>query len=183
MILVTLGNDGKIGRAHAHYLSLQQVFPSVLMHDLGCFCNSKSPVQRMASKSKTTGSQVSCYKKLKILVAEDNLVNQKVIIRLLDRLGASNVELADNGEIAVNLEAEKSFDIVFMDMQMPVMDGIEACKRIVSRTDKPPKVIFLSANVLDDYESMCAETGASYYMTKPCTLVDLRSMLEKLVMK
>lgn len=65
---------------------------------------------------------------------------------------------------------------------MPVMGGIEACKRIVARSSKtPPKVVFLSAHVMDDYQSMCLENGATDYMTKPITLEDLRRKLEQLM--
>lgn len=64
---------------------------------------------------------------------------------------------------------------------MPVMGGIEACERIVARSKTPPKVVFLSAHVMDDYQTMCQEHGATDYMTKPITLADLRKKLEQLM--
>ena len=175
--LVTFGHDAKISGTQSHYESLTRCFPVVLMQELRNLCNSKTP--RPSTSKRETAAKVS-YERLKILVAEDNVVNQKVITRLLGRIGAPNVQIADNGQIAVDLEAETHFDIVFMDMQMPELNGVEACKRISARSATPPKVVFLSANVMDDHEALCAETGATDYLTKPCTLVDLRKMMEKL---
>jgi len=116
------------------------------------------------------------------------VVNQKVITRLLERLGAQYIDIAEDGKIAVNLASTGAYDLIFMDMQMPVMDGIEACKHIMkARTLQPlqksPKVVFLSANVLNDYESLLSETGATDYLTKPCALTDLRAMMEKICVK
>ena len=59
--------------------------------------------------------------RLKILCAEDNLVNQKILMRMLKRLGVADIEVVENGKLCVEREAEKAFDIVLMDMQMPVM--------------------------------------------------------------
>lgn len=200
-ILLSFGPDGNIGRSKLHYQSLTEVFPSVLMQQLIDLCDAKAPTKaslmRRPSRRLSTISSLSLssYEELKVLVAEDNKVNQKVFLRLLERIGVSNVQIVSNGQDAVDLEAKQAFDIIFMDIQMPVMDGMEACKRIMARyppaasnasnatniategSRQPPQVIFLSANVMDDYEAMCIENGAADYMTKPCTLQDLRQKL------
>ena len=198
-ILITFGPKGKISQSHCHYHSLVQVFPSVLMQQMVTLCktnnagHSPNTSQRDAASAAAEAQGISetsirstRLEQLNILVAEDNLVNQKVMRRLLKRIGISNIQVAENGQIAVDLESQESFDVIFMDVQMPVMGGIESCNRIVSRpndTDdkRPvPKIIFLSAHVMDDYQTMCMENGATDYMTKPCTLKGLQEMLEKL---
>lgn len=192
-VLVTFGGGGKIARSQIHYQSLVQVFPSVLMQQLINLCDNRRPSMTQSEQlAAALKSNTSNYEQLKVMVAEDNLVNQKVLSRILQRLGISGVQLASNGQIAVDLEANESFDIIFMDIQMPVMDGIEACKRIMARYAKeedtgivpsspPPKIVFLSAQVSDDYLSMCSDSGAVDYMTKPCTLKDVREKLALLI--
>ena len=124
------------------------------------------------------------FEGLKILVAEDNLVNQKVMNRMLERLGVTEVTLADNGQIAVDITAKESFDVVFMDMQMPVMDGLQATRIIKERKESASqKVIFLTAHTPDDFEAICRKNGAEDFLSKPCTINDLRACLQKLVEK
>lgn len=211
-ILITFGPNGNVDSSQIHYQSLAQVFPSAFMQQLIKFSEDKTPSIDASSRSRVLDSSARsigvshrtsavAYEKLNVLVADDNLVNQKVLSRLLERLGVlkKNIQLASNGQEAVDLEAESPYHIVFMDIQMPVMDGTDACKRIIARHEtladndegvpnevstskkKPrPKIVFLSAHVLDDYQSMCRESGATDYMTKPCTLQDLRVKLAKL---
>ena len=213
-ILVTFGSSTtrgeKIDRSQIHYPSLTQVFPSVLAQQLIQLCDHKDPSKKKFSRrrssiklqSTTTATTSISYPNLNVLVAEDNLVNQKVLKRLLQRLGVSKIQVVSNGQQAVDLEAQESFDIIFMDIQMPVMDGIEACEAIMAKykdivvddnnsndnnsnnssnnnksTKQAPQIVFLSAHVLDDIKSMCIDHGATDYMTKPCTLQDLREKL------
>jgi len=203
-ILVTFGPSGKIDRSQIHYQSLMQVFPSVLMRQLiNLSVGKEASLQRLDSSIRTTASSNNfSLEQLKVMVAEDNKVNQKVLSRLLERLGVAVVKVVSNGKLAVDLEAQESFDVIFMDIQMPVMDGIEACKQIMARYNKdakkdadntedtkinpqppPPKIIFLSAHVLGDYETMRIENGATDYMTKPCTLRDIREKLSRIAEK
>lgn len=182
--LVTFGPEGKISRAQAHYQSLSRVFPSVLMQEIDSLSNLNRPSRRMVQPRKVIEEEATGpigFDGLKILVAEDNLVNQKVMRRLLQRLGVTDVQVAENGKVAVEKEAAESFDLVFMDIQMPVMDGMEACKLIAARSDVPPKLIFLSAHVMADHQSFCAAHGATDYMTKPVTIDDMRKQLEQLM--
>jgi CheY-like chemotaxis protein len=91
-------------------------------------------VSLLPSKSTPSQAKENPYEKIKVLIAEDNLINQKVLNRMLTRLGLKLVDIVDNGRKAVDLCAEKQFDIIFMDLQMPVMDGLEATRLIVNRS-------------------------------------------------
>jgi CheY-like chemotaxis protein len=96
-------------------------------------------------------------------------MNQRIQLHVLKRLDIENVDVVDNGQEAVDKEAEKVYDVVLMDMQMPVMDGIDACQRIVGRKDGHwiPQVIFVTAQVSNGFESECFKAGASGLIPKP----------------
>ena len=110
---------------------------------------------------------------LRVLVAEDNVVNQKVVLRLLERLGVT-AELAADGAQALDAlrrahDRGRPFDAVLMDLQMPVLDGLEATRRL--RADLPadaqPTVIALTANAMEGDRQRCLDAGADDYLTKP----------------
>ena len=121
----------------------------------------------------------------RVLVAEDNLVNQKVVLRTLARLGIE-ARVVDNGADALAVLSESAasdpFDIVLMDVQMPVMDGLEATRRI--RSDLPadvqPVVVALTANALEGDREECLASGADAYLSKPFRLEDLQGALQTL---
>lgn len=117
-VLVSFGPEGKIKRAQAHYQSLELVFPSVMMQEFDSLCNLHRPVRRLVSRKFEEGRDIVTFEGLNILVAEDNKVNQKVIKRLLERLGITKVQIAENGQVAVDREAAECFDVVFMDIQV-----------------------------------------------------------------
>ena len=114
---------------------------------------------------------------LNILVAEDNAVNQMVMNSILTNLGAS-VTIAGNGQIAID-EVENgltSFDLILMDMQMPVMDGLEAA-RVLKQTNIP--IVALTANAMKQERDMCFEAGMSDYLTKPIDTPLMISVIHK----
>jgi signal transduction histidine kinase/CheY-like chemotaxis protein len=115
----------------------------------------------------------------KVLLVEDNIVNQKVATRFLETLGYT-VQLACNGQEALRLFAEQAFDVVLMDLQMPVMGGIEATHRIrtLPGGERVP-IVALTANAMRGEEERCAAEGMDGYLTKPITLAQLRDMLSK----
>ncbi|CAH0339322.1 ATP-binding protein [Rhizobium sp. CECT 9324] len=116
--------------------------------------------------------------RLKILLVEDNRVNQIVATRFLARLG-QDVEVANDGAEAVAIARQQKFDLVLMDMQMPVMDGIEATRRIIA--ERGPSVetpiIAMTANASDDDRRRCLDAGMSGFESKPVTLERLRKMI------
>ena len=117
----------------------------------------------------------------RILVAEDNLVNQQVIKGLLGHLGAT-VTVADNGELALDQYRQGEFDLVFMDCQMPVMDGFEASRRIRAWEQNEPgcnpvPIVALTANALAGDRDACLAAGMSDYLAKPITMTSLAKSL------
>ncbi|HFD32236.1 MAG TPA: response regulator [Gammaproteobacteria bacterium] len=100
-----------------------------------------------------------------ILVVEDNAVNQELIRMYLEKMGA-RVSCVDNGSIAVSLAKDHTYDLIYMDMQMPVMSGIEAVTILRNNNYKQP-IVMLTANATADNKSECIEAGANDFVTKP----------------
>jgi CheY-like chemotaxis protein len=103
-----------------------------------------------------------------VLVVEDNLTNQRVIGLLLGKMGCS-VVLAGDGAQAVQLCRHQRFDVVFMDMQMPVMDGLEATRllRQLPGANARVPIIALTANALEEDRQRCIDAGMSGFLAKP----------------
>jgi CheY-like chemotaxis protein/signal transduction histidine kinase len=105
---------------------------------------------------------------LRVLVAEDNLTNQRVLREQLAALGHT-FEVVDDGAAAVRALETGRFDAILMDLQMPVMDGLDATRAIVKRWPAParPRIIAVTANALRGDREMCLEAGMDDYLTKP----------------
>ncbi|KAI9144027.1 hypothetical protein BKA69DRAFT_1122678 [Paraphysoderma sedebokerense] len=144
---------------------------------------------------------------LKILLAEDNLVNQTVFRTMMSKLGYT-IDIAENGKVAVDMCMKKSYDIIFMDMRMPVMDGLEATRRIRScyssfdslntmcESEEPilnpefiaapkplfrPVIIGLSADVMPENQNEGLEAGMDMYFPKPLSKIKLLEVLDQIV--
>ncbi|CAN5395536.1 hypothetical protein BH10PSE17_BH10PSE17_09900 [soil metagenome] len=105
---------------------------------------------------------------LRILLAEDNVVNQKLAMRLLKQMGY-RADLASNGVEAVESVERQRYDVVLMDVQMPEMDGLEATRRIVARwpADSRPRIVAMTANAMQGDREECLAAGMDDYVTKP----------------
>ena len=121
------------------------------------------------------------YGQMKILVVEDNVVNQKVAQGLLKKLGAACDVVGDGLEAIKALEMI-NYDLVFMDMQMPVMDGLEATEHIRSGRSKlvnnKVPIIAMTANAMEEDRRACLEAGMNDYMSKPIDVDKLSNMLQ-----
>ncbi len=116
---------------------------------------------------------------LTILLAEDNLVNQRVAIQNLRRLGPHDVVVVSDGLAAANAAQSRAFDLILMDIQMPGMDGLEATRHL-RRTlpvGRQPYIVALTANALSGDRERCLEAGMDAYIAKPFALEDLRRVL------
>jgi signal transduction histidine kinase/DNA-binding response OmpR family regulator/putative methionine-R-sulfoxide reductase with GAF domain len=104
---------------------------------------------------------------LRILLAEDNAVNQKLAMRLLERMGY-DADLAQNGLEAIDAVARSTYDVVLMDVQMPELDGLEATRRIRGRwPDAGPHIVAMTANALEGDRESCLAAGMDDYVAKP----------------
>jgi PAS domain S-box-containing protein len=108
---------------------------------------------------------------LRILLAEDNIVNQRLAARLLEKMG-HEVTIAGNGEIALQLCIAQEFDLVAMDMQMPIMDGLEATEAIRTRekiSGRHLPIVAMTANAFEEDRQRCRRAGMDGYIAKPIT--------------
>jgi CheY-like chemotaxis protein len=119
---------------------------------------------------------------LHILLAEDNRVNQKVATRLLEKLGYE-IDVAENGRIAIEALEKQPYDVVLMDIQMPEMDGVEATKAIRSQwpADEQPRIIALTAHALEGDREHYLAQGMDDYISKPIQIDKLIESLYKCV--
>jgi len=111
---------------------------------------------------------------LRILLAEDNVVNQKLAMRLLQQMGY-RADLASNGVEAIESVARQPYDVVLMDVQMPEMDGLEASREITRRWPhrQRPRIVAMTANAMQGDREACLEAGMDDYLTKPIRIDQL----------
>ena len=118
----------------------------------------------------------------KVLLVEDNPVNQMVCSKLLKHLGVF-VDIASNGMEAVDLitEEQRSYDMILMDCQMPVMDGFEATKCIrrweKDNNQQPSRIVALTAHTLPEHVEQCIEAGMDEHLSKPVNVAELKAVL------
>lgn len=116
--------------------------------------------------------------KLRILVVEDNKINQIVVSSLLQKIGISAVDIAEDGLMALQQLELKNYDVIFMDMQMPGMDGLTATRRIRERLkSRPLLIIAMTANAFEEDRKRCLEAGMDDFMVKPFNQEDLERVL------
>lgn len=115
---------------------------------------------------------------LNILIAEDNLINQKLAMWVLNKLGY-DPQIANNGREAIEMQIEKSFDVILMDILMPEMSGLEATSIIRKSLLVQPQIIAITANALDKDRVECLKAGMDNYISKPFKLEVLMEVLSK----
>ncbi|WP_054956884.1 response regulator [Paenibacillus dakarensis] len=116
-----------------------------------------------------------------VLVADDHPINRKLILSMLDKIGLS-ADIAEDGDQAVKLVKEgHHYDIIFMDLQMPVMDGLEATGLIREQEPhgKRSVIVAMTANVMGDIQTRCLEAGMDDYISKPVKIDDIKQLLSK----
>jgi PAS domain S-box-containing protein len=116
---------------------------------------------------------------LRVMVVEDNFINQKVAVRMLDRLGLT-ADVAGNGREAVRMYESRQHDVIFMDCQMPEMDGYEATRQIrqIEISGRRPAIVAMTAEAMTGARETCLAAGMDDYISKPIKMEDLAGALD-----
>lgn len=148
---------------------------------LDLFTNIEQPKKSVGPKKFTLDSEMADRFPFDILIAEDNKVNQKFTLRVLQKLGYQ-AEIVANGEEAVDAVDKKHFDIIFMDIQMPGMDGVQATKEIIRKYgDDRPRIIALTAHAMAGDREKYLHEGMDDYISKPVQLEELVKVIQRSV--
>jgi signal transduction histidine kinase/DNA-binding response OmpR family regulator len=115
---------------------------------------------------------------MNILIAEDNLVNQKLAKHILTKMGYAP-DIANNGHEVLQAMTTRQYDLVFMDVQMPEMDGIETTQFIREHLEFQPVIIAMTANAMPEDRELCLNAGMDDYLSKPMKIADMMDILEK----
>ena len=115
---------------------------------------------------------------LRLLIAEDNPVNQRVATRMLLKLGYQ-ADVVENGRLAVEAVQRQAYDVIFMDVQMPELDGLEAARRIKARPGPAPWIVALTAHALEHDRQQCLAAGMNDFLSKPVQLNELTAALDR----
>jgi two-component system, sensor histidine kinase and response regulator len=120
---------------------------------------------------------------LRILLAEDNIMNQHLISRLLEKMG-HHVTTVSDGQMALHLSGQQQFDLVAMDMQMPVMDGVEATEKIRTREKQSGQhlpIVAMTANAFEEDRQRCERAGMDGYVAKPLNSKTIAAEIDRVM--
>jgi len=159
-------NEGLFNAYLAKPLRQSHLFDTLMTLVAHTGANAPTPATTAAKPKIDAG--MAARHPLRILLAEDNVVNQKLALRLLQQMGY-RADLASNGIEAVESVERQRYDVVLMDVQMPEMDGIEAAKEITSRwrAGERPRIVAMTANAMQGDREICLAAGMDDYLTKP----------------
>jgi CheY-like chemotaxis protein len=130
------------------------------------------------SKTSRLSENFSTLHPLRILVAEDNLTNQKLALKVLAKLGFTP-DIANHGKEVLEMVSHKAYDLILMDVQMPFMDGLEASRMIRLCLSTQPVIVAMTANTLQGDREECIRAGMDDYLSKPVKFEELVGILEK----
>jgi len=155
------------------------VKPSALHDAIATVLAGEMAAEPSAVDREPSEPQIALDKRLRILVAEDNPVNRKLALRLLERMGYA-ADVAENGlEVLAALERQP-YDLILMDVQMPELDGLEATRRIRARwPDDGPRIVAMTANAMAEDRDACLEAGMNDYLAKPIRVAELEAALDR----
>lgn len=186
IIITSLGNRGDV--AHLRELGcegylVKPVKQTLLLDVMAAILSARAEGKRREISPVVTRYAIldRKFSNLRILVAEDNPINQKLIVAMLNKGGYGGIQMADNGRVAVEAVERGDFDIIFMDIQMPEIDGFEATKMIREREAgrKHTVIIAMTAHAMKGDREKCIEAGMDDYLPKPIDPHALFKVIEK----
>ena len=162
--------------------------PAQLQSALISLISGANPVEKRVAPPPKLNSALAERFPLRVLLADDNIINQKVALRLLQQLGY-RADIANNGLEVLQALEQKPYDIIFMDVQMPGLDGLEASRRIRQRQQEPSPhphfkqgltIVAMTANAMQGDREKCFAAGMNDYIPKPVRPEALQAVLERL---
>jgi CheY-like chemotaxis protein len=167
------GSDSLFSAVLTKPIKQDQIFETVMTAVAG----TSQTFKKIQPVAKTPAAELI---PLSLLVAEDNPVNQKLLVRVLQQLGYS-ADIAANGLEVLKAVEKTRYNLIFMDVHMPEMDGLEATRRIVNASKRPerPIIIAVTADALHGDREKCIEAGMDDYITKPIRIADIQKVLER----
>ena len=168
MLFTSLGRkeagDGPFAATLAKPLRQSQLFDTLV----SLLTKDAAPKAAAAPAKPRMDAEMATRDPLRILLAQDNVVNQKLALRLLQQMGY-RADVAGNGIEAIESAARQSYDVVLMDVQMPEMDGLEATRRITAKygPEQRPRIVAMTANAMQGDREECLAAGMDDYLTKP----------------
>ncbi|WP_339670296.1 response regulator [Dasania marina] len=179
-----MGVDGYLSRP-VRELQLRQSLLD-LLRDREAFLSGEQLQKSFITPFKdvaTTSAKVAPLRNLRVLLAEDNVVNQKVAVRMLQKLGCS-IDVAANGREAIRMWKQFSYDLIFMDCHMPILDGYEATTAIREQEQQQEVsehvcIYALTANTMSDEMELCNKVGMDGFVSKPVRIDDLQGIIEE----
>jgi two-component system sensor histidine kinase/response regulator len=151
---------------------------SLCKHLLNSLRGSAAPTLREKEATQILSVDFARKHSMRILMAEDNPINQKLVERVLHKLGYS-VTIASNGAEAVEFVKQSRYDLVLMDVQMPELDGLQATQQIRLLADEQPVIVAMTANAMQGDREECLRAGMNDYISKPIKLEGLVKLLER----
>ncbi|TSD66248.1 response regulator [Inquilinus sp. KBS0705] len=180
ILLTSMGNENS--KRHAHLFDATLSKPTkhqVLYQHIIQQLKLNVEVKKEVEATKTPFSEdFALQYPVNILIAEDNAINQKLAMYILNKMGYKP-DVAENGHETLNALVNKRYDIILMDVQMPEMDGLEATRFIRQNMDHQPVIIAMTANALAEDREQCLEAGMNDYLSKPLKLQEIMDALVK----
>ncbi|UJB72449.1 response regulator (plasmid) [Acaryochloris sp. 'Moss Beach'] len=183
IILSSLGKEDIRSRAKENNISaiLNKPIQQTQLHNVLCqvLGNPSAQVEQVSTEEQIS-TNLAAQHPLRILLAEDMVVNQKVALLTLKQLGYQ-ADVANNGLEVIEALERQPYDLVFMDVQMPEMDGLTATKEVCQRwsPEERPYIIAMTANAMQGDREICLAAGMDGYITKPVRMNELRDVLSR----
>ncbi|MDR6944168.1 signal transduction histidine kinase/ligand-binding sensor domain-containing protein/CheY-like chemotaxis protein [Mucilaginibacter pocheonensis] len=178
ILLSSVGNESVKQHAFLFQAILVKPVKQVHLFETVKMALSNEQARQHERRKPVLSVQFAADNPLNVLVAEDNLINQKLIVRTLHKLGYQPA-LANNGIEVMNMLEKDNYDLILMDVQMPQVDGLETTRLVRKYYGDNPFVIAMTANVLSEDREACVSAGMDDYLSKPINLPTLISVLEK----